>query len=231
MRSKKPSLFQQAQKEIKRLQKATKRAVKRGYEFDLPFGRTKEGKPKTRYTAKEVEKLKSLHLKDLYKYSTRYGVSGAEARKEEQSYQAQQAARKRWENEAKRRYERERRERAKLHDEIISGGFKSVSTTIIDNFLARENWRFLKDTTYDKLSNFIYNKINELGKELVAQKIQEATTDGFVSQFQRSYDYQFTVNIMLFDEYFQSEQIEEIKEEQYDEEFEYYDDDFEEYFK
>lgn len=64
----KPSLFQQAQKEIKRIERAAKRAEKRGYSYDLPFRKTKSGKEKTRYTKKELEELKKTNLKDLRQY-------------------------------------------------------------------------------------------------------------------------------------------------------------------
>lgn len=65
----KPTIREQAEKEIRRLEKAARRkAKKEGYEFDLPFRKTEKGTTKKRYTAKELEQLKRTKPKDLYKY-------------------------------------------------------------------------------------------------------------------------------------------------------------------
>lgn len=238
MRSKKPTLFQQAIKEIKRLEKAARRVEKRGYKFDLPFRKTKTGKEKTKYTKSEVEKLKNLKTKDLYKYSTYNGKSGVERRKEERKEAAQKGAQTKYEkrlNKFKKEIEdalknkNEEEEYYRWRPDLAP----SINRTIIDNFLNRDNWRFLKDNTYQKLLDFINSKINELGDASVAQAIQDATNTGFVSQFQLSYDYQFTINLMMFEDYFGSTgNLDDIKNDEYDNNFTDYngDDDFDDFF-
>lgn len=210
------SIYQQALKEIRRIEKAARRIAKRGYEFDLPFRKTKAGTEKTRYTRKELEYLKSIKGKDLYQYATYEGRSGEERREEER----REASRKAAETRRQRKRQKER-------------DYVPINQTIIDNFLNRQNWHMLKDTTYEKLATFIRNKVAQLGSAEVANSIQEATSDGFVAQFQRSYDYQFTVNIMLFEQYFDDNTLNEIAEEQNDTEYLEYveNEEFEDYFK
>lgn len=210
------SIYQQALKEIRRIEKAARRIAKRGYEFDLPFRKTKAGTEKTRYTRKELEYLKSIKSKDLYQYAKYEGRSGEERREEER-------------REASRKAAETRRERKRQKDR----DYVPINQTIIDNFLNRQNWHMLRDITYDKLVTFIRNKVVQLGSAEVANAIQEATTDGFVSQFQRSYDYQFTVNIMLFEQYFDDNTLNEIAEEQNNTEYLEYieNEEFEDYFK
>lgn len=228
MRRKGLSLYSEAIKQIKRLEKAARRVEKRGYEFDLPFRKTKTGQEKTRFTKKIVEWLKGLRTKDLYQYSTYKGKSGLERREEERREASKKAAytrriRREVDEESERIYQRYYNKEEHI----------SINQTIIDNFLNRQNWHFLKDSTYDKLVNFIRNKINDLGRASVAQAIQDATTSGFVTQFQRSYDYQFTVNIMMFEDYFEStEDFSDLKQEQVEDEYLDYieDDEFEEIF-
>lgn len=210
------SIYQQALKEIRRIEKAARRIAKRGYEFDLPFRKTKSGTEKTRYTRKELEYLKSIKGKDLYQYATYKGRSGEERREEER----REASRKAAETRRQRKKQKER-------------DYVPINQTIIDNFLNRQNWHMLRDTTYEKLATFIRNKVAELGSAEVANAIQEATSDGFVAQFQRSYDYQFTVNIMLFEKYFDDNTLNEIAEEQNETEYLEYveNEEFEDYFK
>lgn len=210
------SIYQQALKEIRRIEKAARRIAKRGYEFDLPFRKTKAGTEKTRYTRKELEFLKSIKGKDLYQYATYEGRSGEERRQEER----REASRKAAETRRQRKKQKER-------------DYVPINQTIIDNFLNRQNWHMLRDTTYEKLATFIRNKVAQLGSAEVANAIQEATSDGFVAQFQRSYDYQFKVNIMLFEQYFDDNTLNEIAEEQNETEYLEYveNEEFEDYFK
>lgn len=224
MRSKRPSLYQQALKEIRRLEKAARRVEKRGYTFDLPFRRTRTGKEKTRFTAKEVERLKSLRTKDLYKYATAFGYSGEEYRKKERQAAAVKGYRTKQEK-ADRYWKRE-----------LQRTYVSIDKTIIDNFLNRNNWRMLTDTSYNKLYSFIQSKIVLIGIDKVAQAIQNATNDGFVYEFQRGYNYQFSANMIMFESYFTSSEereLSEIAQEQEDDSFEYYNesDDFESIFR
>lgn len=215
------SIYQQALKEIRRIEKAARRIAKRGYEFDLPFRKTKAGTEKTRYTRKELEYLQSIKGKDLYKYATYEGRSGEERRQEER----REASRKAAETRRQKERAREQLERKEI--------YASINQTIIDNFLNRQNWHMLREITYEKLVTFIRSKVAQLGSADVANAIQEATSDGFVAQFQRSYDYQFTVNIMLFEQYFSDNTLSEIAEEQNNEEYLEYveNEEFEEYFR
>lgn len=237
MATQKPTLFQQAQKEIRRLERATKRAIKRGYVFDLPFGRTKTGTQKTRYSAKEVERLRQLHLKDLYKYSKygneKYGfISGEEYRQQEKRWQAQQAAAKRWEYERARRSKKEEYERRRLLDEIYS--YKSISRTIIDNCMDRKNWRYT-DKFYERFDELVKRRMTETSIDDVANVFQRMLNEGVLSQIQRHYKPEdFYVDIVVFQEYFDdimpTDEGEEIFEEETEEFEDYEGDDFEEIF-
>lgn len=199
MRSRKPSLFQQAQKEIRRLEKATRRAEKRGYVFDLPFRKTREGKEKTRYTSKEVEKLKSLHLRDLYKYSSYGVVSGEEYYKQERKWQAQQAAASRWEKVRERIRKKEQFERERLLDEIHS--YKSVSRTIIDNAMQRTNWLW-NDKYYQKFLDVV-TKAMEVNVNQTAQAFQDMINDGVLIVIQKHYKPQdYLIDFATFSSYF-----------------------------
>lgn len=189
MATKTPSLKQLAEKQIRRLERATRRAVERGYVFDLPFGRTRTGTAKTRYTRKEVEELSRLHLKDLYKYS-KYGnetfeyVSGEEYRKKEKKLQAQQAASARWEKER----ERKREEADNLYRDIERRRkvFKSISPSIVDNFIDPSNWRF-KGAFYTSFKEALDEAIEMTSKDFIAEIIQEMTTDGLAYQVHQGY--------------------------------------------
>jgi len=232
MRSRKPSLYEQALKQIKRLERATRRAEKRGYQFDLPFRRTRTGEEKTRYTQKEVERLKSLHLKDLYKYSkvgtpeTGY-KSGEEYRKEEARWQAQQAARQRWANEWKRRREQEEREDRAFKRQF----YRSISETVINNAMRRENWRY-SDRYYEKFLEIV-NRAKEINVDATAQAFQDMINAGVLQPIQQHYKPDnFFFDLAEFSEYFDGiiseDEVEELKnDDEYEEDndgFEYIED-------
>lgn len=189
MRSKKPTLTQLAEKQIRRLERATKRAIERGYVFDLPFRRTKTGKEKTRYTAREVEKLKLLHLKDLYKYSTRGGVAGEKARAEERRWQAKIASQTRWRKEAEKRRIQDEIESKRIWKDIWSEtktSYVSITPKVIDDFLDRKNWvGYWSDYNYNNIANFIQRAREELGDNEVAQTLQELKNDGAIQELQK----------------------------------------------
>ena len=185
------SLQKEARKEISRLKKAARRVEKRGYKFNLPFDTEKE------YTKEEVESLKSKKTKDLYQYSTHDGMSGERYRELERKRAAQKGV------------------QTKIEKGIYKKYYKSISKTIIDNFLNRPNWIFLKDKTYDKLESYIRGKIDEIGENAVAEAIQRASADGFVKEFQVAYDYKFLIKLAEFDTYFDG--IEEELGEEYEE--------------
>lgn len=201
MAARKPTLFQQAQKEIRRLEKAARRIEKRGYEFNLPFRYTKEGGLKTRYSRKEVESLKSLKAKDLYKYATAYGMSGESYRELERSRAAKKGAETRKEFRKPFDFsdiERNRQEileskRAREKEELVS-----ISGSIIRNFLDRKE--FLKepkftDVGYQIVVDFIDNMIDRFGVNAVAQAIQLGILDGSVREVHASYDSNVAVNL------------------------------------
>lgn len=64
-------VYEQAQKEIKRIERLAKKAIQKGYQFDaFPFLLTKKGKEKKRWTRREVEELKKIRRqRQLYKYA------------------------------------------------------------------------------------------------------------------------------------------------------------------
>ena len=183
MRSKKPTLLELALKQIRRLERATKRATERGYLFKLPFRKTKTGKEKTKYTSREVENLQSLHLKDLYKYSTKGGVSGEIARAEERKWQAKLASEARWKKEKEKRriqYDIETTRREK------TSTFVSITPKVIDDFLDRKNWvGYWSDYNYNNIENFIQRARFELGDNEVAQTLQELKNDGAIQELQK----------------------------------------------
>ena len=198
MAARRPTLFQQAQKEIKRIKKAAERISKRGYEFNIPFL-----KPKKRYTRKDVEKLTGIKSKDLYKYATAYGMRGERYREIERSIAAQKGAETR--KEIRRPFdfsdiERNRQEileakRAREKQELVS-----ISGSIIRNFLDRKE--FLKepkftDVGYQIVVDFIDNMIDRFGVNAVAQAIQLGSLDGSVNEVHASYDSNVRVNLLM----------------------------------
>ena len=186
MAARRPTLFQQAQKEIRRIEKAAKRISKRGYEFNIPFL-----KPKKRYTRKDVEKLSGIKSKDLYKYATAYGMSGERYREIERSRAAQKGVEtKRGLNKP---FEFNARDFRKQYEE-----FKSVSKTIIDNFLQRRNFVKLSDTYYNKVVNFINSEIDRTSEGNVANAIQKAALTGAVRELHLAYDWNFYVKMADF---------------------------------
>ena len=201
MRSKKPTLFQQAIKEIKRLEKATRRAVKRGYTFDLPFRKTKTGTEKTRYTAKEVEYLKSLKLRDLYKYSKYGEVSGEQYYKDERKWQAREAAATRWKKERERIRERDEAEARRIQREIHKT-VPSISQSMINMCMNRSDWLW-SDEYYEKFAQAVYRKIQETSVDYVAQGFEEMIAAGDLLRIQKHYKPDdFLPDYATFMEYF-----------------------------
>lgn len=103
------TLYQEAQKELKRIQRRISAIEKRGYSFtNLPFkyrGVTRYGEKKTKWSRKEVESLRSTKAKDLYKFATYHqkyidnegkvierNIKGTSARQIEREKAAQKAA-------------------------------------------------------------------------------------------------------------------------------------------
>lgn len=181
------SIYQQALKEIRRIEKAARRISKRGYEFDLPFRKTKSGTEKTRYTRKELEYLKSIKGKDLYQYATYEGRSGEERRQEER-------------REASRKAAETRRQKAKPKSE-----YKSINTTIIFQFLERANFvklnytsdKYLADEAYNYVVNFIESLIKDpgVGESGVAQALEEAANVGLMTEIHLSYWWEIRTNM------------------------------------
>lgn len=193
MAARRPTLFQQAQKEIKRIKKAAERISKRGYEFNIPFL-----KPKKRYRRKDVEKLTGIKSKDLYKYATAYGMSGERYREIERSRAAQKGVETR--RGLSKPFEFDARQFKKRYE-----GFKSVSKTIIDNFLQRRNFVKLSDAYYEKVVNFIQSEISRTSEGNVANAIQKAALTGAVREVHLSYDWNFYVKMADFMPFFNEE--------------------------
>lgn len=207
MASRKPSLFQQAQKEIRRLEKAARRVAKRGYTFELPFRKTKTGAEKIRYTRAEVERLSKLRTKDLYKYATyqtEYGTfTGTEYRKIERRVAARLGITRRqnridaqrYYEEAKARWEQEEYEREREEQ------YASVSGTIIDNAMQRKNWRW-SDKYYEQFLSVV-NKARAINIDQTAQAFQDMINSGVLIGIQKDYKPEdFWVDFSTFSEYF-----------------------------
>lgn len=201
MAAKRPTLFQQAQKEIKRIRRAAERISNRGYEFkEIPYLKSKK-----RYTRKDVEKLRNVKSSDLYKYSRAYGMSGERYREIERSRAAQKAADTRrglnrpfefgnvdYEREEMLNYKRSEQQK-KDKEELMS-----IARTVIDNFLERGN--FLRepkftDEGYQKVVDYIENEINTIGIDEVAKGIQNAANLGIVKEVHMSYDWTVDTNL------------------------------------
>ena len=193
MAARRPTLFQQAQKEIRRITIAAERISKRGYEFNIPFL-----KPKKRYTRKDVEKLQRIKAKDLYKYATAYGMRGERYREIERSRAAQKAAETR--KGLSKPFEFDATEFRKQYEE-----FKSVSKTIIDNFLQRRNFVKLSDAYYEKVVNFINSEIDRTSEGNVANAIQKAALTGAVRELHLAYDWNFYLKMADFLPFFSVE--------------------------
>lgn len=194
MATRKPTLFQQAQKEIKRIQRAARRISERGYEFKkIPYTEKKK------YTRKDVEKLKQIKAKDLYKYATAYGYRGEVYREIERSRAAEKGV------ETRRglnkpyefgniEFEKEEILKARERIEKEKQELASISQTIIDNFLKRSNFlpepKFTDDD-FQKVVNFIESMIDEYGRDNVARGIETAANLGILKEVYRSY----TINI------------------------------------
>lgn len=190
MAAKKPTLFQQAKKEIKRIEKAAKRISGRGYEFDnIPYL-----KEKKRYTRKDVEKLQKVKSKDLYQYATAYGMSGERYRELERSRAAQKAAQtmKEREIELNKPFSFDARESYKE--------FVSISRSIIDMFLDKSNFRNydngLSEGGYQLVVDFVEEAINdpEIGINVLAQCLQD--NKDIMVEVQASYDRNVQVNLI-----------------------------------
>lgn len=222
--AKKRSITEQAFSEIKRIERLAKRAEKRGYTFNLPYRFTKTGKEKTRFTKAELEQLKQVRTKDLYKYGSAFGVSAEEYRKRERSESARKAART-------RRERKERRETKRWQQDYSS--YESISTVIISNFLNPYNW--MHAATQPKIieiaTEYINKRIEMFGEWKVAMSLEGAAKDGVLSEIQRSYAYNVRKNLDALEEYYQlyddtysnlveanEEEYEDDEEYQYDEE-------------
>lgn len=199
MAVRKPTLFQQAQKELRRIEKTAKRMSKRGYEFDLPYGRKRTGETKTRYTRKEVEALKQVKAKDLYKYATAFGYSGEEYRKIERSRAAQKGVETKQQKKhfdfTSVEFQREEilREKQRREEQLVS-----ISRSIIENFLNRRE--FLPEPKFSEIGyeivvDFINQAVSQYGYDAVAQAIQLGNLDGTVQEIHASYDSNVKVNL------------------------------------
>ena len=88
-------VYSDAMREIRRLERASRRVEKRGYSFNLPFRFTSGGTMRTEYTAEDVEFLSGLRTKDLYKYAEFVTPEGETLSGEEgRFYERSQAAKK-----------------------------------------------------------------------------------------------------------------------------------------
>lgn len=202
-----PTLAEQAEKELKRLERAAKRAGKRGYTFNLaPLSQTKGGKKRQRWTKKAVAELKGLKTKNLYKYATGPGgISGEEWRKKEQQEAARKAAetRKRKAEEAAARARAEADRKAAEEWEKANSPYTPLkdSEVIIDNFLTRANWEPISNIQYDILNGWLDNEIRMFGEDIVAEALEAAINDGTVYELRGRYKEYITVRLSVLEDY------------------------------
>lgn len=180
------TLYKQAQKELRRIQRSISSIEKRGYSFTkLPLkfrGATRYGEKKTRWSKKEVESLKATKAKDLYKYAeyrTKSGrmVRGEVGREIEREKAATKAAQTR---KAIRNYIRQDTESA---FEIMP--WSTVSRMTIDDFLDRKTFINFTDRAYEKVVDWIKNKIEEFGEDKVSRALQLAKNEGMMTELKR----------------------------------------------
>lgn len=179
--------YSDAMREIRRLERASRRVEKRGYSFNLPFRFTSGGTMRTEYTAEDVEFLSGLRTKDLYQYAefiTPEGetLSGEEGRFYERSQTAKKAAQTR----------KERRS-------------EFISREYIDNFLDFSQYIHYTKEYEQMVREYINAKIAIYGENATAFVLQFATAEGLLQEVQQSYDFMFQ-RIMpridkLFDKY------------------------------
>lgn len=189
------TLYQQAQKELRRIQKSISSIEKRGYSFSkLPpkfHSATRYGEKKTRWSRKEVEKLKETKAKDLYKYAeyrTETGrlLKGEVARERERSRAAKKAAQTRKAISAFTKADR-----------VINfepAPWSIVSDMVIENFLDRNTFIQFTDQAYEKVVKWINNKIEDFGKDKVVRALQAAKNEGMISELKR-YKHRVDLNL------------------------------------
>ena len=201
----KSKLYKEAQKELKRIQRSISSIEKRGYSFTkLPakfLGATRSGEEKTKWSRKEVESLRAVKAKDLYKYAvynTETGevISGEEGRFLERSAAAKKAAetRKNW-------YSSDRTTMRELKKDTRMERTRSmISDLIISNFLdvTKFNPSKLADEVYPKTRAFINSMIEQYGKNYVANAIQLAAADGMTEVVQQSYNWNIDFHLSEF---------------------------------
>lgn len=202
-----PTLAEQAEKELKRLERAAKRAAKRGYTFNLaPLSQTKGGKQRKRWTKSAVQQLKQTKTKGLYKYATGPGgISGEEWRKKEQQEAARKAAetRKRKAEEAAARARAEADRKAAEEWEKAQKPYKLPrdSATLIDNFLDRVSWHPISNIQYEILVDWTQHEIANVGEDIFAEAIEEAINDGKVEELRGRYKEYITVRLAELEDY------------------------------
>lgn len=198
MATRRPTIYERVQTALRKIGRAAQRIAKRGYIFDLPFGKTKQGKEKKRYTQKEAEYLEGIKSKDLYPYSTVNGMSGVEYRKYERSqaakrgYETRLWKKKHSEFDARRYFVEERQQR----EELVS-----ISRTVIDNAMQRSNWRW-NDEYYEKFLAAV-EKAKAISLHQTAQAFQDMINDNVLIPIQKDYRPEdFWVDYATFTDYF-----------------------------
>ena len=188
------NLLSEAKKEIKRIERMTKRAGKRGYTFELPkafTGQTRQGTEKTRYTRKEIERLKSVKTKDLYKYA-KYQTPSGEVVSGETGLKMERSAA------GKKGYQR-RKMREYYESQSI------IADAMIDAFMNERNYfrRWRSPSVYPKAVNWITDMINKYGRLRVGQVLSDHQAD--VKTIYGSYDETIDYNLSVLESKFNSE--------------------------
>lgn len=213
-KSKKPSAFQAAQKELKRIERMQKRVEARSYTFKMPgkyIGLTREGKKKTRYTWKEVEELKKVKTKDLYKHATFTTPSGKTMSGEEgRKWERRKAGRKGYLSRKQREYEESQ---------------SVVADAMIESFRKESNYVFRKKykTVYPKAMAWLDEMLAKYDRITVGLTL--ARNPALVKIVYLSYDDDIDMNLSAMADKFNSDLPEELESDDGEEDFRGYDTD------
>lgn len=176
--AKRPTIKSQYQKEYERLQRAVKRAEKRGYFFEENPLPTKVKKP----TRKSLERLRKVPTSSIYDKAkvvieeTGEILTGTEARKLERQLAAQRAA----ETRREKRTPSTSRKRKQVEEKL-----PSMEDIIIRNFIAQV--QHYPKSAAPVILPWLERLISEKGRTAVATMIESARASGILIDQQVAY--------------------------------------------
>lgn len=177
--AKRPTIKSQYQKEYGRLQRAVKRAEKRGYFFEENTLPPKVKKP----TRKSLERLRKVPTSSIYDKArvvieeTGEIITGTEARRLERQLAAQKAAETRREKKATPAESRKRKQ--------VEEKLPSMEDIIIRNFIAQV--RHYPKSAAPVILPWLDRLISEKGRTAVATMIESARASGILIDQQVAY--------------------------------------------